>query len=99
MRRVLSDLSRNLVAGARLALGLRVSVLSFRVSLGSLVALLVVGVALDIAFGWVRLGTGARFTYFGLQDASVTTGVFLFVTAIVALVWPAGIVTVPASAA
>ena len=85
MRRVLSDLSRNLVAGARLALGLRVSVLSFRVNLGSLVALLVVGVALDIAFGWVRLGTGARFTYFGLQDASVTTGVFLFVTAIVAL--------------
>jgi hypothetical protein len=89
MRKVFSDLGRNLVAGARLALGLRVSLLSFRVSVGSLLALLAVFLLLDIALDWVRLGPSVRFSPWALPNIATYTGATLIVTAVLAIAFDA----------
>jgi len=85
MRSALLDLGRNLVAGARLALGLRVSIRAFRVTLGALLALLAFNIGLEILLDWIRIGFGARFSYFGASEFALLTGVFLLATAIVSL--------------
>jgi len=85
MRSALLDLGRNLVAGARLALGLRVSIRAFRVTLSALLLLFVFNAALDILLDWIRVGFDARFSYFGANEVALATAVFLLVTAIVSI--------------
>jgi hypothetical protein len=56
VRQVLVDLGRNLVAGFRLAFGLPVSLLSFRVSVRQLLLLLALSVLIGAANDFVRAG-------------------------------------------
>jgi peptidase C13-like protein len=58
----LSDLWRNLKAGFRLAFGLPVSLLSFRVSIRQLLLLTVLGVLVGVINDYVRAGPGAVFS-------------------------------------
>jgi peptidase C13-like protein len=55
----LSDLGRNLVAGVRLAFGLPVSLLSFRVTVRQLLLLLAISVLIGAANDYLRAGPGA----------------------------------------
>ena len=56
MRQVWTDLRRNLASGLRLAFGLPVSLLAFRVSIRQLLLLLLIGVAIGAANDYVRAG-------------------------------------------
>jgi hypothetical protein len=97
MRSALLDLARNLIAGLRLALGSRLSIRSFHVTLGALLALIAFNVAFDILLDWLRAGAHARFSYFGASEFALATAVFLLVSAIVtvALREPHLMLTIP----
>lgn len=86
MRKMFTDLVRNLVAGARLAVGLRASVASFRISVGALLVLLATTVALDIALDWLRVGPAGGFSHWGLQSQALYVPVLLLCAAILSLV-------------
>ena len=58
-RQVLTDFGRNLMAGLRLAFGLPVSLLSFRVSVRQFVLLSVLSIAFGIVNDYLRAGPGA----------------------------------------
>ncbi len=85
MRSALLDLAGNLVAGVRLALGLRVSIRAFHVTLGALLLLFAFNAALDVLLDWIRVGPDSQFSYFGASEVALVTAVFLLVTAIVSI--------------
>jgi hypothetical protein len=59
VRQALADLGRNLVAGLRLAFGLPVTLLTFRVTVRQLLLLLAISVLIGAANDYVRAGPGA----------------------------------------
>lgn len=85
MRYALVTLFRNLAAGARLALFRPVGVMSFRTTLGALLMLVAVVLALDIVLDALRVGGGRSFNWYALQHWSLATLVFLGVVSLLAL--------------
>ncbi|HTS21742.1 MAG TPA: C13 family peptidase [Casimicrobiaceae bacterium] len=62
IRQALGDFGRNLIAGLRLAFGLPVSLLSFRVSVRQMVLLAALGMLVGAANDFVRAGPGSSFS-------------------------------------
>jgi hypothetical protein len=85
MRHALANLLRNVVAGARLAVGLPVSLLSFRIGVGALLALLALDIALDIALGRIAAGANAQFAAWALPNVVLYMAAFLAAAAIIAI--------------
>jgi hypothetical protein len=85
MRAGLAALMRNLAAGMRLALFLRVQATAFRVTLGALLALIVFVYVFEVALEAIRVGPGATFNPFALPYAVAGTAVTLFVIGVVAV--------------
>ncbi len=85
-----ANLFRNLAAGLRLALFLRVSRLAFRVDVAQLLLLLVVSALLDLGIDWVRFGAEGYFSWFGLGNEIFGAGVLLLTAAVLTLVFREG---------
>lgn len=85
MRHELANLVRNLGAGLRLALFLRVPRLAFRIDLAQLVLLFVVSALIDVGADWVRYGAAGEFSWFGLGNEFFGAGVLLLTAAALAL--------------
>ncbi len=85
MRHALVDLLRNLAAGARLALFRPVGITSFRITLGSVLALIAFAYGLEIALDALRIGAGATFNANALPRAAFGTGVMLLLVAVLAV--------------
>ena len=82
MLHLLSELRRNLRAGARLAFGLPVDLLSFRINLGALLILIALSLLIDVAAGWVVAAPGARFSIFALPNFTFAAAVFVVTAAL-----------------
>ena len=75
MRHALTSLTRNLVAGLRLALFLPVTRLAFRIDLAQLVLLFVFSALIDVGGDWLRAGDDREFSLLGFgTDAMAITG-------------------------
>ena len=85
MRHPFANLFRNLAAGLRLALFLRVSRLAFRIDVAQLLLLLVVSAVLDLGIDWIRYGADGYFSWFGLGNEIFGAGVLLLTAAVLAL--------------
>ena len=85
MRHAFVTLLRNLAAGARLALFRPVPITSFRITLGSALALIGFVYALDIALDLLRIGAGATFNLNALPRSAFGTGVMLLLAALLAI--------------
>jgi peptidase C13-like protein len=85
MRRHLVNLSRNLLAGLRLALFLPVSRLAFRIDLAQLLLLLVISALIDVGVDWVRVGNDGYFSWLGLGNEFFGAGVLLVASAVLAV--------------
>jgi len=97
MRHELANLVRNLAAGLRLALFMRVSRLAFRIDLTQLLLLLVVSALLDLGTDWVRYGAEGDFSWYGLGNEFFGAGVLLLSAALLALAFgqPALVLALP----
>jgi len=97
MRRELANLARNLAAGLRLALFMRVSRLAFRVELSQLLLLLVVSALLDLGTDWIRYGAEGDFSWYGLGNEFFGASVLLLSAALLALAFgqPALLLALP----
>ena len=84
-RLALTELARNLAAGARLACLLRVRRLDFRIGVGSLVVLLLLSAMLDIGLDYVRAADDSVFSWQGVSAETYSAGALLFVSALVSL--------------
>jgi hypothetical protein len=93
----LANLARNLLAGLRLAVFLRVSRLAFRIDLVQLLLLLVVSAAIDVGVDWARFGADGYFSWFGLGNEFYGAGLLLVTAALLALAFrqPSLLVAVP----
>ena len=80
-----AKLRRNLGAGCRLALFLRVPRLAFRIDLAQLLLLFVVSALLDVGADWIRYGPDAQFSWSGATGEFVTMGLLLLCAAVLAL--------------
>jgi hypothetical protein len=85
MRTGLANLLRNLAAGLRLALFLRVSRLAFRIDVMQLLLLFAVSAALDFGVDWVRYGPDAYFSWYGAGSEVFAGGMLLLTAALLAL--------------
>ena len=85
MRNALNALGRNLVAGLRLALFMRVERSAFRVSATQLVLIVLVSAAIDIDADWVRAAHDARFSLFGLHGELFALGLLTLSSAVIAM--------------
>lgn len=85
MRHELANLLRNLAAGLRLALFLRVSRLAFRIDVTQLLLLFVVSAALDFGIDWIRYGPDAYFSWYGAGSEVFGAGMLLLTAALLAL--------------
>ena len=85
MRNVLHALGRNLVAGLRLALFMRVERSAFRVSATQLVLIVLVSAAIDIDADWVRAPHDARFSVLGLHGELFALGLLTLSSAVIAM--------------
>jgi hypothetical protein len=85
LKAVLSDLARNLRAGLRLALLLRVSVLDFRIGVRDLVILLLFSAAFDVGIDFVRFGPDGDFSWLGVSGETYAAGAVLLVSALLSL--------------
>jgi hypothetical protein len=84
MRNALNALGRNLLAGLRLALFLRVERSAFRISAAQLVLIVLVSAAIDIDADWVRAGHDARFSVLGLHGELFALGLLTLSSALIA---------------
>lgn len=81
----IAKLARNLGAGARLALGLPVRRLSFRIDLAQLLFVFGFSSLVDVGGDWVRYGPDARFSWQGAGNELFTLGLLLAVAALIAI--------------
>jgi hypothetical protein len=84
VRQALVDLRRNLVAGFRLAFGLPVSLLSFRVSVRQLFVLLAVSVLIGAANDFVRAGPQPLLSVHAIVFEGFDAAVLLLIGAVLA---------------
>lgn len=82
----LGKLARNVAAGARLALGLPVHRLSFRVDVAQLLLVFAFSALIDVAGDWVRYGPDVHFSWLGAGNEFFTLGLLVAVAALVAIV-------------
>src|SRR6185369_7598274 len=87
MNHAFADLRRNLLAGLRLALFMRVSRLVFRIDRVQLVLLFVASVVLDIATDWIRAGPDPQFSLLGSGGEFFTLGVLVLAAALQAILF------------
>jgi hypothetical protein len=80
--RTLGDFGRNLAAGLRLALGLPVSLLSFRVSVRQFMLLVVLGILMGAANDYIRAGPGAALSPHAIVYEGFEAAVILLIGAI-----------------
>jgi peptidase C13-like protein len=80
-----TNLARNLAAGARLALALPASRLSFRVDVAQLLLVFAFSTLIDIAGDWLRYGPDGEFSLYGAGNEFYTLGLLIVVSALVAL--------------
>lgn len=85
MRNALNGLGRNLFAGLRLALFMRVERSAFRVSAAQLVLIVLVSAAIDIDADWVRAPLDARFSLLGLHGELFALGLLVLSSAVIAM--------------
>src|SRR6185312_10045545 len=85
MRNALNALGRNLVAGLRLALFMRVERGAFRVSATQLVLIALVSAAIDVDADWVRAPHDARFSMLGLHGELFALGLLTLSSAVIAM--------------
>lgn len=83
----LRNLGRNLVAGFRLALFMRVARLAFRVDFVQLLLLFVASAAIDVLVDWIRVGEDAQFTWFGAGGEFFGAGLLLLTAMLQALLF------------
>ena len=83
-RQVLVDLGRNLVAGFRLAFGLPVSLLSFRVSVRQLLLLLALGILIGATNDYVRAGPQPLLSVHAIVFEGFDVAVLLLIAAALA---------------
>ena len=83
-RQVLVDLGRNLVAGFRLAFGLPVSLLSFRVSVRQLLLLLALGMLIGATNDYVRAGPQPLLSVHAIVFEGFDVAVLLLIAAALA---------------
>jgi hypothetical protein len=84
MRNALNALGRNLAAGLRLALFLRVDRNAFHVSVAQLVVIVFVSAAIDIDIDWMRAAHEARFSILGLHGELFALGLLTLSSAVIA---------------
>jgi hypothetical protein len=82
MRQVLIDLGRNLASGLRLAFGLPVSLLAFRVSIRQLLLLLCIGVAIGATNDYVRAGAHPVLSLHALVYEGFDAALLLLIAAV-----------------
>jgi hypothetical protein len=87
MRLALTSLARNLVAGLRLALFLRVTRLAFRIDLAQLVLLFAFSALVDVGGDWLRTADDREFSLLGFGTELYSGALLLLVSAILALLW------------
>jgi hypothetical protein len=85
MRNGMNALGRNLAAGLRLALFMRVDRSAFRISVTQLVLIVVVSAAIDIDADWVRAAHEARFSILGLHGELFALGLLTLSSAVIAM--------------
>jgi hypothetical protein len=85
MRAAIHALGRNLAAGLRVALLMRVERSAFRVSVVQLLLLVVLSAAIDIDADWVRAAPDARFSLLGLHGEIFALGLLALVSAILSI--------------
>lgn len=85
MRSALNALGRNLAAGLRLALFMRVDRSAFRVSVTQLVLIVIVSAAIDIDLDWMRAAHEARFSILGLHGELFALGLLTLSSAVIAM--------------
>ena len=85
MRSQLATLGRNLRAGLRLVLLLRVTRLDFRIGVAQLLLLFAFSALLDIGADWVRYGPDTYFTTLGAGSELFAAGLMLLTSALIAL--------------
>ena len=83
MREAFKALGRNLAAGLRLALFMRVERGAFRFSAAQLVLLVLVSAAIDIDADWVRAPQDARFSLLGLHAELFSLGLLVLTSALI----------------
>jgi len=93
MRDELLKLARNLHAGLRLALFLRVSRLAFRIDVVQLLLLFALSALLDFASDWVRYGPDAYFSTYGAGNELFSAGLMMLIAALLALALRQGTLT------
>ena len=87
MRVALVALGRNLMAGLRLSLFMRVSRLQFRIDLGQLLLLFVFSSLIDIAGDWSRTGPLREFSLLGAGTELYSVGLLVLVSAALSLMF------------
>ena len=87
MRYALTSLFRNLVAGLRLALFMRVDRNAFRIDLVQLLLLFVFSAAIDVAGDWFRTGPERMFSLFGFGTELYSAAMLLLASAVLALIF------------
>ena len=85
LRNELRELGRNLAAGLRLALFMRVERNAFRISAAQLVLVVLVSAAIDVDADWVRAPQDARFSLLGLQGELFSLGLLVLTSALIAV--------------
>jgi hypothetical protein len=85
MRNALNGLGRNLAAGLRLALFMRVELGVFRISVAQLVLVVIVSAAIDIDAEWARAAHDARFSILGLHGELFALGLLTLSAAVIAV--------------
>ena len=86
-RQALSDFGRNLLAGLRLAFGLPVSLLSFRVSVRQFVLLSVLSVLIGMVNDYLRAGPGSTFSPHAIVYEGFEVAVLLLIGAILSVAY------------
>ena len=82
---LLRDLVRNLASGARLVFGRPVTLMSFRIGVAQLLALLAVSALLDIGVEALRAGPGAEFALAGLVGEGFFGALLMLFAALLSL--------------
>ncbi len=85
MRRHFENLVRNLATGARLALFMPVTRLSFRIDVPQLLLLFALSALLDFATDWIRYGPDAYFSSYGAGSEIFAGGLLMLTSAALAL--------------
>ena len=93
MRNEIAKLGRNLFAGLKLAFFLPVSRLAFRIDVVQLLLLFALSALADFTSDWVRYGPDAYFSWYGAGNELFAAGVMLLLSAVLALAFRQGTLT------